>query len=262
MNPRQTELTVVETGQSLAPIPTGGDVSKLLDRAVELLQTENAESAVAALGKLLEYQERYEDRQAVKAFNQAFANFQANKPTIRKTKHVSTKGGMKFDYPPLPEIVDAIDPGLRANGFCISFSQLPADKPGNVKMRCELIHLSGHSKFSDYEGPLDDKNPGSMMHRGSGASSLAQRKALLQVLALVPVGADSGEGYNEDDNQGITTDQANELAALMTKAGVAEARILKPYRVNSVMDLSVADWQRAKANLNDVIRAREQGAGQ
>lgn len=256
---KQTELTVVETGEPMVPVSGSAGVMSLLERAVDLLNGPNAESAVNALGKLLEYKRQEEDREGIKSFNRAFAQFQRNAPRIVKVKHVSVKGGLKFDYPPLDYIDEKVKPPLNAVGLSYFWSDEPPNKPGNVRQRCHLVHIDGHSKYSDYEGPPDDKAPVSALHRGSGAATTAQRKSLLQVLGLVAMGQD-GEEYEQGTGETITIEQANELAELAGQAGIAEARILKYHKIASLTELPVESFETTKQMLAQAAAKKQGGA--
>ena len=98
---------MAETAALVPAIPTP---MELLDKAV----AQNLD--IDKLAKLLELQERWENRQAQKAFVEALNKFKANPPQISKSKPVDFKD-VHYSYSPLYEACDAIIPALSKVGI-------------------------------------------------------------------------------------------------------------------------------------------------
>lgn len=100
------------------------------------------------LEKMMELQERWEKREAEKAFNEALAAFKAEAVEILKSRHVSYEnksgGSTSYKHAELADVVAAVGPALSRHGFAWSWS---TDQSGGViSVTCTLKHRMGHSE--------------------------------------------------------------------------------------------------------------------
>lgn len=123
---------------------------------------------VEQLEKLMGLQERWENRQAEKAFNLAMSNFQKKKPEIKKTKSGYDK---RYYYAPLPCIQKQIDPVLSECGLSYNWEQ--EIKDDKIIVSCIGTHLDGYSKKTTLEAPFDKSgNKNDLQAMGSSNSYL------------------------------------------------------------------------------------------
>ena len=142
------ESEVVENGSGTKELVTVSNPVELLKLAVE----QNLD--VDKLEKLMELQERWDKRNAKKAFDTAMSEFQSECPTIKKTKNGGqTKGGkVAYKYAPLESIVEQVKDLIKAHGFSYGIQTVMTEK--TVKVFCTVKHIAGHSEISDVELPL------------------------------------------------------------------------------------------------------------
>lgn len=148
MSEHNQAVTVKDGGTAISP-------TDLLSQAIQ------AGAGIEQLEKLMALQERWEARQAKKAFDEAMAAFQAEKPEITKDKAVTFgQGKASYKYATLPAIQKAIDPVLAKYGLSYSWVQEAVDN--KYRITCVVSHVAGHSQGNHLEAPADNsggKNP-------------------------------------------------------------------------------------------------------
>jgi hypothetical protein len=163
-----------------------------------------------------------------RSFNRAFTEFQAEAPPIPKTKSVNTRtGALLYKYAPADVIEDKIRPLLRKYGLAARYTDVPPERdPKNVRTRCYLVHKDGHSVFSDFEAPPDDKNTTvGAMHKSGGAGTFTARYALLRVLGLITT--DDNDGHLPPESQEkITPEQVAIISRLIVETESDEQAFL------------------------------------
>ena len=190
---------------------------------------ENPDFDVDKLEKMMQLQERWEDRQAEKDFNTAVAAFQADVPSITKDK----KGVHDIKYAPLDSILQAIQPLLTAQGLSVRFSTTMSDA-GMLHATCTISHVSGHSEVSEITVPLDRDMRANASQQMGSANSYAKRYALGNALNLSFVETDTDA---TDLHDVITTDQVTVINDLIAETGASTKKILDWAGVASVEDI-------------------------
>ena len=136
--------------------------------------------------QLFDMQERWETRQAEKAFLEAMSNFQRTCPKIGKTKIVDyplKEGGrIKYSYAPLGEISEQIKEALHSNGLSYRFEF--SEKGNNIVCTCIVSHLAGHSKQTTFDAPKDDTGKKSLIQQIGSTHTYLQRYSLIGALGL------------------------------------------------------------------------------
>lgn len=142
---------------------------------------------VEALTKLMDLQERWEANQARKAFFQAFTNFQANLPELRKTKEVAFKE-VKYHFAPLADITRQISKVLKANE--LSYRWEIKDDKDNLSVTCLVSHIEGHTERTTMQASPDTSgSKNSIQARGSAIEYL-KRYTLIGALGLSTADSD------------------------------------------------------------------------
>ena len=152
---------------------------------------------VEKLEKLMELQERWTAQQAKRQFDEAMAEFQAECPTIKKTKAGGkTKAGqIAYFYAPLESIVEQVKEILHKHGF--SYTIKTETKQAGVKVTCVVKHTAGHSEASEMEVPLGTKTDiMSAPQVVAAATTFAKRYAFCNAFGIL-TGEDDIDGQIE-----------------------------------------------------------------
>lgn len=150
-------IVIHPPGADLAPAvqintqPAATTPSALLELAV----SQGAD--IDKLEKLMDLQERWQKGEAAKAFKQAMANFQAEKPELKKTQKASftTKGGghKEYNYASLPHVQRLVDPIL--SKFGLSYTWRQQQDGDTVTITCIVSHIDGHIEENSMSAPHD-----------------------------------------------------------------------------------------------------------
>ncbi len=154
-----------------------------------LAQAINKGLGVEELSRLMDLQERWQANQARKLFFEAFTEFQANCPQLRKTK-----GGYddRYKYTPLSEITRQISEPLKKAG--LSFRWEIQDTEKELKVTFLVSHIDGHTEktsMSSAPDPSGSKN--AIQARGSTITYL-QRYTLIGGLGISTADVDNDGG--------------------------------------------------------------------
>jgi hypothetical protein len=203
---------------------------------------ENPDFDVAKLEKMLDLQERWEDRKAIKDFNKAVAQFQADVPGIHKGR----TGAHNIKYAPLDDILKTIQPLLTDQGLSVRFSTEMIDK-STLKATCTISHVSGHSEASEITIPIDDKMVANSSQKMGSANSYAKRYALANALNLAFMESD-------DDATGLyerlSVDQATVINDLLKETGANKEKFLGwAGGVDAVEDIAAKNFNQCQQSL-------------
>ena len=198
-----------------------------------LIQTAIEKGAdIDKLERLMALGERWQKAQAQKSFNEAFNQFQENKPVITKSKDVTINGQKRFSFAELSTIQAAVDPVLSQYGLSYSWRQ--QDDNGKIKITFVLKHVDGHSEINELSANPDTSgSKNSIQSIGSGVSYL-KRYTLLNGLGL-------STGFDDDGiSSALTPEEQREaakdklMALIIEKKDVAPEAVLK--RANEVVN--------------------------
>jgi hypothetical protein len=157
----------------------------------------NAHSRGASLEqieKMMELQERWERREAVKSYNRAFAAFKAEAVRIFKGRKV-TDGPLKGkSYAELHDWTDAVTPALSMHGLSASW-KLTRDEPQWLEVTCTLKHVDGHAEAVSMGGPPDVGGAKNAIQARASTKSYLERHTLKAITGLA-------EGGDDDDGNG------------------------------------------------------------
>ena len=208
---------------------------------------ENPDFDVAKLEKMMDLQERWEDRQAERQFNEAVTQFQRECPNIVRSR----KGAHDIKYAPLDEIMRTIQPVLTEHGLAVRFSTR-WDHQGYITAVCTVSHEAGHSEESEITIPVDDKMSANSSQKMGSANSYAKRYALSNALNLA---------FAEDDTDAanlaekITEDQAVVINDLLDELNLPAQRrnaFLKWAKAKSVEDIPRSFFKDAERYLTEI----------
>lgn len=161
------------------------------------------------LEKLMDLQERWEAKQAKKAFDDAFAAFQADCPPIVKQKEMSLGRGGDFKYAAFEDIMHIIRQPLANHGLALSFNTR-MEQQGILTTVCR-VSGHGHHVESSVTLPVPQQMPVNDTQKMGAGLSYGKRYAVVNALNLVVVGEDSdaarlAETFIDDSQHDILTE--------------------------------------------------------
>lgn len=174
---KKTQAVVATTPQSLTPSQQGGEalIAQAIDKGVD----------VGTMERLLAMRRELKAEAAKEEFDTAMASFQADCPTIVKTREVRKKdGGLAYRYAPIESIVEQVKGALKANGFSYKTDQ--ELKTDGVKITVRVIHAGGHSEETSMEVPFGTQT--SVMSQSqvaAAASTFAKRYAFCNAFGIL-----------------------------------------------------------------------------
>lgn len=198
MNANTQELQLVETAKpdssnALAPLPENSPAGMMLaamSRGASLEQVE----------KMMDLQERWERREAEKAFRDSFAAFRGENVIIPKTKHVDRGRGGSFDQAEYDEVCRRLSPALSKHGFSFRHDQKFGSRKwmtdgiendiGWVYVTCYLEHKAGHAETLMLEGPPGDLTVNTPTQNMQTTASYLKRQSLLAITGTSTGGED------------------------------------------------------------------------
>lgn len=144
-------------------------------------------SDIEQLEKLMDLQERWEKKEARKAYYNAMAAFQSKKPKIKKTKKVSfvskkTQSKTEYSFAPLPQIQKQIDPILTQYGLSYSFKTTEENNKLNVA--CVVTHEFGYHEEFKMSAPNDTTGNKNAIQSIGSTNSYLQRYTLCNAFGI------------------------------------------------------------------------------
>lgn len=151
---------------------------------------------VAALAPLMDLQERWEKRNARKAFDAAIAKARAEMPQITKNRAVAfdshrTAGRTEYRYEDLAQIEKAVMPVLSKYGLSYRF-RTNSDPGKPVSVTCIVSHCDGYSEENTLSAGADTSGNKSSIQAIGSAVTYLQRYTLKASLGLAVSNDDDG----------------------------------------------------------------------
>lgn len=151
-----------------------------MDRGASLEQIE----------KMMDLQDRWEAKEAEKAYNKAFADFKAEAVVIIKAKQVTDGPLRGKSYAELHDVVHAVTPALSKHGLSTSW-KLTRDEPTWLEVTCTLKHVGGHSESVSMGGPPDAGGAKNALQARASTKSYLERYTLKAVCGVAEGGDDT-----------------------------------------------------------------------
>ncbi len=200
----QQAIQTVEHGALPAPVTPAHMLQIAVEQGADLDKLE----------KLMDLQERWEEREAQKAFTVSMSDFRNRCPAI-----VKTRSGHNIKYAGLAESIDQIKDLMAECGLSHSWST--GQEGSDVKVTCTVTHILGHSESTLLvAGPDTTGSKNSIQAIGSTVSYL-QRYTLFAILGLASQDADT------DGNIQHSAPPADFEAAINSLVGAADLEELQ-----------------------------------
>lgn len=205
-----------------------------------------ASGNIDVIGKVMDYQERWDRMQARKAFDAAIAAAKAEIPVISKNRTVDFTGktGIRTHYKheDLAEIARTVDPILARHGLSYRF-RTTSDINQPVAVTCIVSHAAGHYEENTLSGPRDDSGNKNAIQQVGSTITFLQRYTLKAALGLAAAADDDGRGAggNLDEPQYITAEQAKAIEDRCAAEGVNVDKLCMHFKVTSIENILAKD---------------------
>lgn len=228
------EIVTVNEGALVAP-PTPMD---MIQMAVQNGSTPEQ------LNALMDLQDRWEAKQAKKAFVLALAKFRKDCPDIRK----DGKGHNNAKYSTLHNTLNTIKPVMLDCGLSHSWRTDTSGKneTKEIKVTCVITHIEGHSEESSLDACPDTSGKKQAIQAVGSTVSYLERYTLFSVLGITSMEMDD-DGYGP--NQTIDDEQKAFIIDEMKKMGADTADFLTFMKVNSIDEIPLIKFNKAKNGL-------------
>ncbi|MCK5606738.1 ERF family protein [Candidatus Pacearchaeota archaeon] len=168
-------------------IAAGGmDINKIMELAIEKGDLDKVE-------KMMELQERYEIREAKKAYVAAMTAFKADPPRIEKDSHVkfkTSKGTTEYKHANLANASDKINRALSVYGLSAAW-ETNQDERG-IAVTCKITHILGHCETTTLKAGGDDSGGKNKIQAIGSTVTYLERYTLLALTGLAT--------HEEDDD--------------------------------------------------------------
>lgn len=186
------------------------------------------------IDKFMDMQERWDMRNARKAFDEAVSAAKAEIPAIERNK----TGHNSKRYADFAAIAKVVDPILGRHGLSYRFRTVQTDR---ISVTCILSHKAGHSEETTLAGPADKSgNKNDIQAIGSTLTYL-QRYSLVQMLGLAAAADDDGKGAGADSSPpppgSISQEQVDNIRDLLESKGASVAAFLNWAKLKRVEEM-------------------------
>ena len=149
--------------------------AKLLEMAID------KDLDIEKLERLMVMSEKWEAKQAKKAFLEALSKFQNLCPVLKKDKKVAFNA-VKYNYTPLGSIVTQVKKALQECG--LSYRWETSDAAGLITITCIVSHLDGHSENNTMSGAKDSSGQKNLIQQQGSTITYLQRYTLIGALGI------------------------------------------------------------------------------
>lgn len=187
---------------------------------IELLRIAVSQNAsIDQLAKLMDLQERWERREAKRAYDASMNAFKAESPRIIKNHHVhfdTVKGPNDYNHATLDHVCDAVIGGLSKHG--ISHRWKVAQEKEWITVTCVLTHALGHAEETSLMGAPDQTGSKNSIQAVGSTVTYLQRYTLLAATGLAAANQDN-DGRGGTSGQGIPEERVKQQCDGMFNAG-------------------------------------------
>lgn len=213
-----------------------------------LIQTAIERGAdVETMERLLTMRRELKQEAAREAYFDALAAFQADCPSINKTKTVRNRdGSARYSYAPLESVVAEVRGLLRAHGFSYRFETQPEES--TIRVACVVQHRGGHTERSEVVIPkFTGQGTNAAQDAGAGIT-YGRRYSFLDAFGIVTADEDT-DAAGIVDAEPITEAQALDLQALMEEVRADRDKFLRYYKIRHIGDLPADRYAHAVRTL-------------
>ena len=198
------------------------------------------------LEKFMELQEKYELREAKKAYHQAMAQFKENPPEIEKDRHVSFgEGKTSYSHASLANVTKKINSGLSKHG--LSATWVTTQNNGSITVTCKITHQLGHSEETALTASPDTSGSKNSIQAIGSTISYLERYTLLALTGLATF--DMDDDGKETEVEYLTEKQVKEIEKIITDKKVDQKKFLEYMKAEKVTEILARDFSKATVAL-------------
>lgn len=201
--------------------------------------------------KMMDLQERWEHRQAEKAYNDALAAFKAEAVEVIKRREVdftSQKGRTHYKHAELSDVVAAVGPALSKHGFAWSWKT--QQEKDVIRVTCILKHRQGHSDSVTLEAGADQSGNKNSIQAIASTVTYLQRHTLKAITGVSEKGDDTdgqapdADAIKEEWISQVARCETAEQVDEVWKAGCDAIGATNDLRAFSVFKRAVSDKRK------------------
>lgn len=194
---KTNELEVVNENKEIAA--GGMDINKIMALAV-------GKGDLDKIEKMMELQERFEEREAKKAYHVAMTAFKTNPPKIYKDALVSFNN-TEYKHAKLGNVTEKISTELSKQGLSAAWT---TSQEKGIAVTCKITHIMGHSESTTLEAAADSSGGKNAIQAIGSTVTYLERYTLLALTGLATHEDDDGAGTEAeyiDDEQLATLNE-------------------------------------------------------
>lgn len=170
-------------------------------------------ASVEQLRDLMQLQREHEAHIARQAFSDARRRLLDDlPPLVAPDRRVDIRGGAKYRYASLPQVMTAVTPALRRHGFSVSWRTDTDNR--DIVVTCVLSY-GGHDETCTRQSPPDSKGAKSPVQASQSTVTYLQRHTLLALLGVV-----TGDAPDADDRTPTDPDAIDPQLTLRAITGL------------------------------------------
>jgi hypothetical protein len=201
------------------------------------------------LEKLLTLQERWEAREAQKAYNKAMAAFKENPPKIEKDKtvkipHKDGHGVTTYNHATLANVTQTINAELSKYGLNASWR---TKQNGTIEVTCRISHSAGHFEETTLSAPADSSGSKNSIQAIGSTVTYLERYTLLAITGLA-----AEEQDDDGKSSGVPMVSEEELLTLndwMVSAGKSKEQVCEFLKINDIKEMTKPMYSKVLSSL-------------
>lgn len=191
--------------------------------------------------KLMSLQERWEQNEAKKAYNEAMTAFKANPPKIDKDKSVSFgQGKTAYKHASLANVTDKIGVELSKHGLSVSWR---VTQNGVISVTTRISHIKGHFEETSISAPSDKSGSKNDIQAIGSTISYLQRYGILSLSGLAT--SDMDDDAQAAVTEFISHDEFNQVLDLIADKQVDIPKFNEYLKIESLEKMPKAKYQQA-----------------
>lgn len=240
-----TANEIVIATEAAPPAQVGMTPMDLLARALE------RGDGIDMIEKLMDLQDRHEQKAARRAFDAAVAGAKAKiKPVVKNRKGNNSK------YADLSAYAKEVDPILAEFGLSYRYR---SQQDGAIAITCILSHRDGHSEETTLSGGADTSGSKNAIQAIGSTVEYLKRYTLTLALGLSSSEADD-DGRAADGDEPISGEQLQEIRDKLASSGSDIERFCKYMKIEALPDIRKNDYPKALAAIAQAIKAKKSKA--
>jgi len=198
---------------------------------------------LANLEKMMAFQEKFEERQAKKAYHEAMAAFKADPPKIFKDKKVEFNN-TKYSHATLANVVAEISKSLSVHGLSAAWK---TDQTELIAVTCTITHILGYSENTTLKAAPDSSGKKNPIQAIGSTVSYLERYTILALTGLAT--HDQDDDGRASETKLISEKQISILTDMILEYVTNEADFFKHFGIESVETIPANDFGKIKSAL-------------